>query len=119
MNKLTDKNVDIKIDINIDIAKKIIVEEVEKTGYQVDRIILFGSRARGDYREGSDYDFLVAINKDITRDKKLDLAWRIRKRLSHYIASDIIIKNVNKLIKEQNDKGFLSFYVLKEGVALG
>ena len=39
----------------IEIAKKIITEEVEKTGYQVDRIILFGFRARGDYNEGSDY----------------------------------------------------------------
>ncbi len=44
------------------------MEEVEKAGWQVCRIILFGSRARGDYKENSDYDFLVAINRDITRD---------------------------------------------------
>ena len=51
MEKIADKNVDI--------AKKIITEEVEKAGYQVDRIILFGSRARGDYKENSDYDFFA------------------------------------------------------------
>ncbi len=107
------------IDKNIDIAKKIIKEEVEKAGYRIDRIILFGSRARGDYKEGSDYDFLVAINKDISRDEKLDLAWHIRKRLAHYIASDIIIKYDDKLTKEKNDKGLISYYALKEGVTLG
>ena len=40
------------LDKNLEIAKKIIMEEVEKAGYEVERIILFGSRARGDYKEG-------------------------------------------------------------------
>ncbi len=108
-----------KIDKNIEIAKRIITEEIEKAGYKVERIVLFGSRARGDYKEGSDYDFLVAINRDISRDKKLDLTWHIRRRLAHYIASDIIIKYVNKLVKEKDDKGLISYYALKEGMTLG
>ena len=107
------------IDKNIEIAKRIITEEIEKAGYKVDSIILFGSRARGDYKEGSDYDFLVAINRDISRDEKLDLTWHIQKRLAYYIASDIIIKYGNKLTKEKNDKGLISYYALKEGVTLG
>ena len=36
---------------NLEIAKKIIMKEAEKAGYRVDNIILFGSRARGDYKE--------------------------------------------------------------------
>ncbi len=28
-------------------------------------LILFGSRARGDYREGSDWDFLILTSKDL------------------------------------------------------
>jgi predicted nucleotidyltransferase len=43
---------------NIKIAKDIITSEFEKAGYKVINIILFGSRARGDYEKGSDYDFL-------------------------------------------------------------
>ena len=107
------------LDKNIEIAKNIITSEAEKAGYQVDRIILFGSRAREDYKEESDYDFLVVINKDISRDEKLNLAWHIRKRLAHYIASDIVIKNPDKLTKEKNDKGLISYYALKDGVTLG
>lgn len=107
------------MDINIDIAKGIIIEEVEKAGCKLDRIILFGSRARGDYEEGSDYDFLVVINKDLSRAERLDLARHIRKRLARHIASDIIIKYAGRLEKEKNDKGLLSYYALGEGMLIG
>ena len=53
---------------NLEIAKTIINEEIEKAGYKVDRIFLFGSRARGDYKEGSDWDFFVLIDKDIFKE---------------------------------------------------
>ena len=35
-------------------AKKIITEKVEKYGYKVESVYLFGSRARGDFNEDSD-----------------------------------------------------------------
>ena len=105
-------------DKNIEIAKRIIIEEVEKAGYHVDRIILFGSRARGDYQKGSDYDFLIAIDKDLARNEKINLTSKISLRLSDYIASDIIIKSGKKLLKEKDDKGLIGYYALKEGVAL-
>lgn len=34
------------------------------------KIFLFGSRARNDYRDGSDWDFLVLTEKQITQDFK-------------------------------------------------
>ena len=39
----------------------------KKLGNHVKEIILFGSHARGDFTEGSDYDFLIALDK---REKK-------------------------------------------------
>jgi predicted nucleotidyltransferase len=96
-----------------------ITSEAEKAGYQVDGIILFGSRARGDCKEESDYDFLIIVNKNISRDEKLNLAWNIRKRLAYYIASDIVIKSFDKLAKEKNDKGLISYYALRDGVMVG
>ena len=36
------------------IAKSIITEEVERYGYKVEFVYLFGSRARGDFNEDSD-----------------------------------------------------------------
>jgi predicted nucleotidyltransferase len=38
-------------------AKAIIDEVMEGAGYRVLRILLFGSRARGDARPDSDWDF--------------------------------------------------------------
>ena len=35
----------------------------EKLGRHVMQIVLFGSQARGDAREGSDYDFLVVVDE--------------------------------------------------------
>ena len=35
----------------------------EKLGSHLSKIMLFGSRARGDYREGSDFDFLVVLDQ--------------------------------------------------------
>jgi len=38
-------------------AKATLTEEIEKAGFKVLRILLFGSRARGDARSLSDWDF--------------------------------------------------------------
>jgi len=39
----------------------------KKLGNRIKQIILFGSRARGDFTEGSDYDFLIVLDE---REKK-------------------------------------------------
>ena len=57
----------------LELIKRVVLEEAEKLGIRVERIILFGSRARGDYREDSDYDILVVVKE------RLD--WRTRKLL--------------------------------------
>jgi len=36
----------------------------------VGKIILFGSRARGDYKEDSDWDFLIIVNEELNRKEK-------------------------------------------------
>ena len=39
--------------------KRTILKVAGKYGVKVEKIILFGSRARGDYRENSDWDVLI------------------------------------------------------------
>ncbi|MCD6239500.1 MAG: nucleotidyltransferase domain-containing protein [Thermotogae bacterium] len=54
----------------LQIAKNIIMEESAKKGFKVGKIILFGSRARGDYKEDSDWDFLIIVNEELNRKEK-------------------------------------------------
>ncbi len=104
---------------NLEIAKTIINEEVEKAGYKVDRIFLFGSRARGDYKEGSDWDFFVLIDKDIFKEDLKIILRNIRRRMAiNNISNDIVVKSKETYKNQINDAGFLSYYVNKEGVSL-
>jgi predicted nucleotidyltransferase len=48
--------------------KSEILQKVKKAVMQIEpsaEIILYGSRARNDYRDGSDWDFLVLVDGDV------------------------------------------------------
>lgn len=80
------------------------------------KIVLFGSHARGDFREGSDYDFLVVVDK--------------RKKTEEKILSDIGDEFMNKydvligdIICDEKEwerkKRFpIGLNILKEGIEL-
>lgn len=74
-------------DICINFAKK----------YNLDTIGLFGSRARGDFDENSDYDIFIIGNIDL--DSELRLEYEIEKLLDNEV--DII------KITDETDKMFL------------
>ena len=98
-------------------AKKIINDEVRRAGYNVDRIILFGSRARGDFKEDSDWDFFVVVDKNIFKEDMKIILRNIRRRMAiNNISNDIIVKSKDIYKNQKNDTGFLSYYVNKEGV---
>ena len=50
------------------LSKQNIVEQIQTLGRKVlpegSSLLLYGSRARGDYREDSDYDLVVLVDKD-------------------------------------------------------
>lgn len=103
----------------LQIAKNIITEEVGKAGYKIESIYLFGSRARGDYKEDSDWDFYVIIDKSIDFTTKKHIRGKIGIRLAELrVPSDIIIQS-SDIADERKDKlGYLTYYALKEGLAV-
>ncbi|MDA8053632.1 MAG: nucleotidyltransferase domain-containing protein [Deltaproteobacteria bacterium] len=105
-------------DKNIETAKKIITEEVEHAGYKVDRIILFGSRARGDYEKGSDYDFLIVLKQNISHNDESALLLKIRRQMAKLkIDNDTLISSSDRL-QEDNNVGNITYYALKHGVSV-
>ncbi|MEM0325310.1 MAG: nucleotidyltransferase domain-containing protein [Candidatus Aenigmatarchaeota archaeon] len=100
----------------IEIAKKIIIEEVKKYGLEVKKILLFGSRVKGNYTKDSDWDFYVIVDKDIDFTQKRKIYAQIRKKLAELkIPNDIFIQSESVVQKRKNDVGYLTYYVLKEG----
>ncbi|MBR4337729.1 MAG: nucleotidyltransferase domain-containing protein [Bacteroidaceae bacterium] len=82
------------------------------------KLLLYGSRARGDARPDSDWDLLILLDKDRITLADIDevsypmreLGWRI----------DEVLNPVIYTFKEWESKNFTPFYknVMEEGVAL-
>ncbi|MHB1679475.1 MAG: nucleotidyltransferase family protein [bacterium] len=100
-------------------AKKIITEEIQKAGYKVEAIYLFGSRARGDYKKDSDWDFFAVTDSDLSKEDWKYVLRNIRRKMANNdIINDIIIKSKALYEHQQKGTGFLSYYVNKEGASI-
>ncbi|MCR5456027.1 MAG: nucleotidyltransferase domain-containing protein [Bacteroidales bacterium] len=95
------------------------INRILKRVYPVQgRAILFGSRARGDAHQDSDWDILILLDKDkITRDDRdevsypvCELGWQI----------DAMLNPIIYTVKDWESKSFTPFYknVTKEGIEL-
>ena len=97
--------------------QKLLKETFGKLDYE--KIILFGSRARDDFSEGSDYDILIIVQKSLAIEEKMRLLARLRKELAKKgIDADIIIKSNDEVEYYRDKIGSVVRTALKEGVAL-
>jgi predicted nucleotidyltransferase len=81
------------------------------------RIVLFGSRARGDAKEHSDYDFYVEVNAG--DDGRLrDIHDRIRALFSGRFGFDFKVCRRGDLERRRDDPGTIEWDVAREGVVL-
>jgi predicted nucleotidyltransferase len=102
-------------DMAEDIIKEVINETLKAYNLEAEKIILFGSRARGDHKKDSDWDILLVIKQEITQQLKDELFRSITEKLSHYlIPCDLIIKSVEDLEFYKNFYGTVTYEVLKE-----
>ena len=101
------------------LIKELVTEAVEESGCSLDRIILFGSRARRDFDEKSDWDILVIIKEDISRDEKLKVFSKISRKLaSHFIPSDIIVRSIKEVEKLKTYFHSVTKTAIEEGIVL-
>jgi len=107
------------MDIDNKTIKEQIMNSLDEMGISVENIILFGSRARGDYNEDSDYDLLIVTRETFSFKEKTKISGEIRNRLIKLrISSDIIIKSNDEIDYFRDKIGCVTREALREGISL-
>ena len=100
-------------------AVSIIRKELTKRDIEVIKIILFGSRARGDFKGDSDWDLLVIVNKGMSFQERRDILAEIYRKLAKLEDTyEIILKSEESFEKMKKYIGVISYDADKEGVVL-
>lgn len=80
------------------------------------RIILFGSRARGDARPDSDYDVLVETALDPTHAEAWNAVARVRQ--ARHVSIDVHVRAPGELERRAPDPGWIDGEIVRDGVVL-
>ena len=120
MKKLNTKRSYINdVGITLQFIKQIILDTAKRLNIQVDKIILFGSRARGDYREDSDWDILIVTNEKLDRRKYLEFYSSVIKALyEEKVKSDLIIMDKETFEEEKHILDTIPNEAFTEGITL-
>ena len=83
------------------------------------RIILFGSRARGDARPDSDYDIVVEMDFDDFHACRGDLYGAVREvRDARDVQIDILLRRPGQIEERRDDPGYMDWEIARDGVVI-
>lgn len=84
------------------------------------RVLLFGSRARGDNGPQSDYDLMIITPATLTQKDKLSWSSVIRKSIakSFQVPVDLLLYSEQEILQNQDLPGHIVRSAIKEGIAL-
>jgi len=105
-------------EISLSEIKAQILKTLDEMGISAKQIILFGSRARGDFEEESDYDILVVIENSISIREKREIWQKINHQLHSEFPStpfDVIVKTVMDFEDERDIVNTISNEAYIEG----
>ena len=84
------------------------------------KVLLFGSRARGEFDHQSDYDLLIVTNYALEPRVKMDWENKIRRALVFSLKApfDVIVESKDEINEKKNLQGHIIYYAMKEAVEL-
>ena len=101
------------------IIKEVINLVLQEHNLSLDKLILFGSRARKEQRQDSDWDILLIVRESLDKQIKRILFKEITENLSYYlIPCDVIIKSYEEVEFSKDFYGTAAYEALNEGIAL-
>lgn len=96
-----------------------IITQVIKEITGADQILLFGSRASGDFQTDSDYDVLVILSHSLEQKERFRLASVCRKRLAQAgIDADVLVKSPDEIRDYRDKRGSIVHEALDSGIPL-
>ena len=100
-------------------VKGVIVDAAGRRGIDVEAVILFGSGARGDFREDSDWDILVIARSRYGRRVVRGFLLEARRALVDIgVTPEIIVADRDLVERYRNYTGYIYHYALREGIVL-
>jgi len=108
------------VERKLKVIRNVILDVAEKHGIRIEKIILFGSRARGDYREESDWDILIVTRKRLDKNVKNRFVLEIRREIVWKLEDpiDVIVADRNKYNEYEQVYGSVIGQAASEGVAV-
>ncbi len=96
-----------------------IIKNTAKELFPDCHILLFGSRARLDYSDNSDYDFLIITKDTIDIQQKRFYKSQLRKILAkHKISADILIQSESEIQLKKRITGHIVREIIREGISI-
>jgi len=87
-----------------------------RKNFNVEKLVLFGSRARRDWLKSSDYDFII-VSKDFEQMHFLERPAKVLMKTKFYFATDLLCYTPAEFESKRKQIGAVS-QALKEGVAI-
>lgn len=84
------------------------------------QVLLFGSRARGEFAKDSDYDLLIVTQDTFAPRIKMNWESKIRKALVNTLnlPFDIIIQSKKEVSEKRELRGHIVYYAMKDAVEI-
>jgi uncharacterized protein len=99
--------------------RHIILDVLHKMSVNVSKIVLFGSQARKDAHENSDWDILIVVNQVLTKKDRKDIYCIVKRVLvSLMIPTDVLIRSEFEVKSTSQLPRNITTVALKEGMEL-
>ena len=96
-----------------------IIKQVVQDITGAEQIVLFGSRAKGDFRPDSDYDVLAVVSDSLEPRERLRLSSSCRLQLAKMgIDADVLVKSPDEIRDYRDNRGSIVHEALGSGILL-
>lgn len=98
--------------------KKVILDTARKYNVEVEKIILFGSRAKGDHKKGSDWDIMVVTKSEIRNEIEDEFWMEVDKKLVELGIIPELIVVPREIFEKYKRPAYVFYHAEKEGIVI-